>query len=156
MWFRWRRRVWGARGILGGHLGRCPRLHCFAPSGLWVFLRFYISIFFGSISSCQGPFFVLVCWVFWSCLRKVARGIGLAPRLVRWGLGTWQSMKGNCHCWHWAVRMAMAVFDALLAWENMDSPKKHAPRLSPYSPPRSWPSCQHSTEWAYPAWWRSM
>ena len=65
----------------------------------------------------------------------------------------WQSSRVKPPTLSRATSHASATFDASVAVENMLSPKKARPSLTPYSPPTSTPPCHTSTEWAWPVEW---
>jgi hypothetical protein len=54
--------------------------------------------------------------------------------------------------WKRSTVVTKATFEASSAWANMLSPKKAAPRDTPYSPPFSSPCAHASTECAKPSW----
>lgn len=49
-----------------------------------------------------------------------------------------------------ATSQASATLDASGTRLNIDSPQNTRSNPTPYSPPTSLPSCQHSIEWAWP------
>ena len=62
----------------------------------------------------------------------------------------WQSSKVKWPILSRATSQASATFEASAILLNIDSPKNALPSFTPYKPPTSSPSCQHSIEWAWP------
>jgi len=62
----------------------------------------------------------------------------------------WQSSRVKLPTRSRATSQASATFEASVTRLNMDSPKKARPSFTPYRPPTSRSSHQHSIEWAWP------
>jgi hypothetical protein len=83
---------------------------------------------------------------------ELRRGISRAPKLARWRVCCWQSMRSMPSARQNATSVHRAILDASVRWENIDSPKNMRPMPTPYRPPVSWPSIQVSTLCTRPRW----
>lgn len=70
--------------------------------------------------------FIVLCKIF----RNSRLGIILAPRLSRWSVWDWQSMRSSLFLYFWA-KWINPAFDALLTLENILSPQKIFPIWRP-------------------------
>ena len=77
------------------------------------------------------PFKVEDFNAFASSARKRARGISRAPKLSKWGVVTWQSIKAKSNFCRYLTRATNATLEALLMRVNMDSQKKQRPSETP-------------------------
>jgi hypothetical protein len=82
--------------------------------------------------------------------RKSALGRSRAPRLARWGVTIWTSIRRPPASTRRATRSTRATLEASVARWNMDSPVNTPAHPDPYRPPTRPPSAHTSRLWAWP------
>ena len=65
------------------------------------------------------------------CSMNTRLGISSAPKRMTWGEACWQSNIWNPQARSWRTRETSATFEASVARENIDSPKKAPPIATP-------------------------